>query len=610
MLVPKELKFDDNIKSGKIKAPYAHKKGLTFVFLDTETKINFKSENASDYLKLGVLGIATYDVNGVILFEEYTHFNTNRDLHKMLTNALNKYGYLNLVAHNISFDFQVVDLIKWLETTNTECDLWYQEMSVSFISWKNKKKQIKILDNMNWFPMALKQEGKIIGIEKMEIDFETCTDQYLAKYCEQDVKIMIHGLSMFWQMINELFGIRPRWTLGSTAMNCFMSTPERLKLRNNRLQDVNKDAIRSYFGGRVEVFRVGEFKNETLYKLDVNSLYPTVMAKEKYPTEYAYSMEKPNLQTAKKVIELKAANALVNIKTKVPVFPVKVDKRNIYPIGTYKTWLTGNELKYAINNDLITSVEKIHAYHQDYIFSKFINKLYMLKQQYSKEGNYGGREVCKRLMNSLYGKFAQLGYTREFIGNDYKQKYVRGKVVMENREDNYQFEVLNYKRYKLNKDMMLIHSFPLIASCVTSNARQYMWQIFNEIGWENCYYSDTDSIITNKIGLERVKGRLDDYLLGALKNEGESNYVQIYGSKAYIWGDKRTIKGIPYRAHKLNDNTFVYTGFRTLNNMVFDKANMHEFEMHKERKIRELLPVGYSKIGSRVYPPVLYDGVL
>ena len=610
MIVPKELKFAENITNGKIKNPYVHKKGLFFVFLDTETKINFKSEKASDYLKLGVVGIAQYSVEGFIISENYIHFKTVKELHAILTTILEKYGYMNLIAHNISFDFQVIDLLEWLETTKTECDLWYQEMSVSFISWRNKKQNIKILDNMNWFPMALKDEGKIIGIEKMEIDFENCTEEYLATYCEQDVKIMIHGMSMFWQMITKLFNIRPRWTLGSTAMNCFMSTAERLKMRNNKLQQENKDAIKSYVGGRVEVFRVGVFENETLYKLDVNSLYPTVMAKEKYPIEYSYSVTKPSIEITNKMVNMKCCNALCHIKTDKPIFPVKLGKRNVYAIGTYTTWLTGNELKYALKNNLVTEVEKIHAYNQDYIFSKFINKLYMLKQQYSKEGNYGGREVCKRLMNSLYGKFAQLGFTREYIGMDYRQKYVRGKVIMENREDNYQFEVLNYKKYKLVKDMMLAHSFPLIASCVTANARQYMWQIFEEIGWENCYYSDTDSIITNKIGLERVKNRLDDFILGGLKNEGESNYVQIYGAKAYVWGDKRTIKGIPYRAERINENTFVYTGFRTLNNLVFKSNNLHNFEMEKDRKIRELLPHGYRRIGSKVLPPILYEGLL
>ena len=610
MKVPKTLKFDDRITRGRIKAPYIHKQGMAFVFLDTETKINFKSEKATDYLKLGVIARAFYDVNGELLQSEYLHFTTIEELHTILTNWLHMTGYMNLVAHNMSFDFQVSDLLTWLENTGYSCSLWYQEMSVTYIHWEKEKSHIRLLDNMNWWPMALKEVGSAIGEPKMEIDFEKCTDKELAEYCENDVRIMVKGMAVFWKIIMKLYGIRPRWTLGSTAMNCFLSTPARAKLIQNKLPDVGKDSIRSYVGGRVEVFRIGEFDSETLYKLDVNSLYPTVMAMFKYPKEYSFTMHNIELETLKTLSKVKTICANVDIKTKEPVFPVPYNGSKIYPTGTYTVWLTGNELLYAVNNNLITKCHKLHAWNNDYLFTDFVNNLYQLKQQYAKENNWGGREIVKRLLNSLYGKFAQLGYEREYIGIDSRVQYCRGKIVEENYEDNWEFEVLNWKKYRLNKNVILTHSIPIIASCVTANARQYMWQIFKEIGWENCYYSDTDSIITNKIGLDRVANRLDDTLLGALKNEGSSNYLQVLGRKSYVWGDKRTFKGVPYRAIEIEENKFVYTGFRTLNNMVFKPDNLLSFEMEKERRIRQLVPEGYKIIGSRVYSPVMYEGLI
>lgn len=610
MQVPEKLEFDGRIKNGKISKPHVHKRGMTIVFVDTETKINYKSDNAADYLKLGVLCEATYNEIGEIVLEAYTHFTTIEQLHNKLTEILKKHNYINLVAHNINFDFQVMDLLKWLESQDLECEVWYQEMSVSYIHWQKDKTIVRILDNMNWWPMALKQVGKVVNEEKMDIDFEKCSLEELAIYCEQDVRIMVKGMSVFWKLIFELYGLRPRWTLGSTAMNCFLSTPSRSKLIQNRIEDVGKDAIRSYVGGRVEVFRLGEFKNTKLFKLDVNSLYPTVMAKEKYPVEYLYTMDKPKINHIKLILKSKICCADCEVKTKENVFPYQLGKRKIYPLGTYRTWLTGNEFKYGIENGLITKVHKMHVYRAEYIFTEYVNKLYLLKQEFTEKGNWGGREVCKRLLNSLYGKFAQVGFKKEFVKMDYKQRYVRGKFIEENPEDNWKFEVLNYKMYKLNKNVILPHSMPIIASCVTANARQYMWTIFKEIGLENCYYSDTDSIITNEIGLENVKNRIDDLILGGLKNEGESDYLQVWGAKAYVWGDKRTIKGIPYRAYKINDNTFQYTGFRTLNNLVFKNNSAKEFELIKERKIRELIPDGYQVIGSKVYPPTLYDGLL
>jgi hypothetical protein len=65
-------------------------------------------------------------------------------------------------------------------------------------------------------------------------------------------------------------------------------------------------------------------------------------------------------------------------------------------------------------------------------------------------------------------------------------------------------------------------------------------------GRQCVYYTDTDSLFTNKIGYERLnrKGYIDNNAIGKLKLEGTSNRITIFGPKDYEFGMARVTKGI------------------------------------------------------------------
>lgn len=603
MKVPTTLTYDKDVKNRKSTIPKPNKNRVKITFFDLETDINCQSEVATDHFKLGVVGFAVYQKDGLLESVDYYHVNSVKELHRLLSMLILQEGAMILAAHNVSFDMQVGGIMRWLKEQNAKLDLWYKAMTTTIISGSLFDTKITIIDTMNHWPMSLENVGKAIGVPKMEIDFENCSREYLAKYCQNDVMVMVHSWATLHQMLYSNWKLRPKLTLASSTVACYKTNPNWQKIRSHLNTEVHKDSYRSYFGGRVELFRHGEFSGKTLHKVDVNSLYPAVMCKYPYPIKFASTLQNPSERVIEEVINDFVIIAKVDLNMEKPQFPYRHNDNTQYPTGTFTTFLAGMEFAKAFNQGNITRVHHANLYQCDNIFTNYIHRLNTLKEQYGRENNLGKREVAKRLMNSLYGKFAQLGFTNEYDGHWEKDQYLRGIDMTKDYKNPIPFMVLNHEKYLLQQNVILPHTQPHIAACITANARSLMWEYFNKAGLENCYYSDTDSIIVNDLGLENLQPYLNEHELGLLKNEGSTDYLRIYARKAYLWGEKRVTKGIPKNSVEQENNRYKYLTYRSLPAAVFQTDKSIPFKFWQHRTLKDVIPDGYVVKDGVVIPP-------
>jgi hypothetical protein len=70
------------------------------------------------------------------------------------------------------------------------------------------------------------------------------------------------------------------------------------------------------------------------------------------------------------------------------------------------------------------------------------------------------------------------------------------------------------------------------------------------------FYLDTDSFIVDKTGLASIKAMLHDTLLGKLKIEHTSSWLEVNAPKDYAMLDIKRIKGISKRATQLTKDSF------------------------------------------------------
>ena len=460
-----------------------------------------------------------------------------------------------VIARNLSFDFTVLKGWSALRAEGYKLKFFHNKGLCNIISVRKKDRSIVFLDSGNWFVESIEKTGKRIGLPKLKIDFATCTIKELSRYCRRDVEIDFENFKLFIQFLESNKIARLCYTIGSTAMSAFLLRHYNTKIYIHNNEQAIWMERASYKGGRVECFYIGELNHEDYYMLDVNSLYPFVMRNNSYPVKYQKIQHKTTTKGLSAYLRNRSVVAKVLIETDEPAYAVRRE-RCTFPIGTFWTTLTTPELKYAMSKGHIKKVATTVVYKQANIFKSYVDTFYSLRQEFKAAGDDEYVELCKKLLNTLYGKFGQKGEDWEKIG-DCPNEPDREELVF-----NMNGKRCTKLRYLLGEVFMMsgvgecFDSFPAISAHVTAYGRMYLYELMKVAGRGNYFYCDTDSLIVNHAGLSRLEGFLSPVELGGLKIDEQCHGVTIRGLKDYSTKKKTVIKGIRKTAVEISTGVY------------------------------------------------------
>lgn len=401
-----------------------------------------------------------------------------------------------------------------------------------------KSRVISFHDSCAFLPFSLRRLCENFNVEhkKLNINYSKITrvTKKLITYLEHDCKGLHQVIEKYrsWDLIKQAGA---KTTTASQSLQIFRLF---LKEKIPSLQDSIDEFVRSaYFGGRTEIFRPyyypkknqdimkriektkGRGKKEKTQKLlkqidpiycyDVNSLYPTVMRDNEFPTQFKKRTKKYEPK------EMGFYDVKVYVPETIYIPPLGVVKKVgktekfIFPVGTFRGKWSTIELEYArsLGVEILEVYEGMIFSSGGFIFRDFINHLYDVRLKAKEQKNMVDDILAKLCMNSTYGRF---GLNRE-----------RTNLV----EDEGQLGVKPYAEIKTKKgvvrlmeeDAYLEKTFSnvAIAAWVTSLARIYMHKIYM-VAPLKLFYTDTDSLLTTH------KYQADSKGLGALKKEYEA----------------------------------------------------------------------------------------
>jgi len=273
------------------------------------------------------------------------------------------------------------------------------------------------------------------------------------------------------------------------------------------------------------------------------------------------------------------------------MYPYYNGKKLLFPIGEFTTAVCSKGLQESIKRGHCTRIRQVAYYEQDIIFKDYVDYLYPFKDEYSISGEKVMRELIKKMLNALYGKFGQKQpmiieeYEEEFDGYWRREAYnlVTGEKGVE-------YKLFNTYTFEMGfEDAPL--SFIAIPAHITEYARFLLWEIMEGMGWKKVLYVDTDSIKIRAKDLKHVKYPIDENEIGALKIEERFNCFEIIGPKTYSTESVTKRKGVPKSASVLDTDTFAYQSF------VKQKTHMREKEdgVYIIRRITKKLSRNYDK---------------
>jgi hypothetical protein len=225
--------------------------------------------------------------------------------------------------------------------------------------------------------------------------------------------------------------------------------------------------------------------------------------------------------------------------------------RTIAGLGSWTGWICSAEMDNAVKFGYTFKIIRGYQFETGDLFSKFVSRMYELRQEYPK--GHPMNQTAKLMVNSLYGKF---GMRSEFTRVDiYAIKTEEDKVLFRELLDIWgttvkDFILLDNQLIVLRDSRVDIRNTPedsdnyhgveaniAVASAITANARIHM-SIFKNNPDFNLYYSDTDSVFTDKELPENMVGKG----LGQVKLEYVNNKAVFLAPKVYaLETDDKTI---------------------------------------------------------------------
>lgn len=548
---------------GAIPVIHADRYPSRFVVFDTEA---FRGEAVKGVelqtLRVGVGRYVDLRGGGVGQGDGYYTFTTVEGLGSWLEYLTRKDTTLFVYAHNLKYDLQLTGLLTWLVGEGWRASLFVVEDPPTFIKLKRGRMSLTFVDTFNYWQTSVEAMGRQLGLVKLVMPPQAASQDDWVTYCKRDVDVLTEYLLKFidFLQVNDLCGLG--LTLASQA---FRSYRHRFMQSEIVLHDdplVLKLERDGYFGGRVEAFHIGRPPASLFYKLDVNSMYPYVMRAQPYPVELVSYSERLPVGKLSGLLGSYYCLADVSLNVSAPAYAVNNGVKLIFPVGQFRTVLHQGELSDAYERGEVRAVERIAIYKQAEVFTGYVDFFYNLKLEAERSGDLISRHQSKIMLNSLYGKFGQRQVISKIVPTEGVIRYDRitgySEALGRSVEINYLGNSIEI-RYKEGE---AYYSSPAIAGGVTSWARRHLWGLIRQAGLSNVYYCDTDCVVANPTGYERLKAHLDPTLLGALKVEGVEEYFEIRTAKDYTFGSEVKVKGVPKSAVKLSDNTWKYEQFR------------------------------------------------
>ena len=525
--------------------------GGAFVTLDIET-INQDSK-LIPYLICAYNGTDKISSYGLDQKELFTNF-----INQLLSETFCKSNNVNVYAHNLS-GFDGIFLMKHLLQFVTVEPLLFNNklMCIKFKSLSGKI--ITFKDSYLLLPLSLRQLCFAFNISLAKSffpfnltdinytgvfpQFDYWTDityneyESLAahftdkvwsfrdeavKYCELDCKCLHELLTKFNELIFNNFSINifRSLTLPALAMRIYKTHFMPANTLYQLSAEIEKNIRLSYTGGAVDVYiphnRITSFVSKAtalfkkLYYYDVNSLYPTIMARLPMPVGKPIAFEgdirkiEPN------------AYGIFYCKITSPEFlehPILQRKikglGTIAGLGTWHGWIPSIEMDNAARYGYQFEILKGYQFDKANIFKDYVNKLFELRNEYNK--THPMNLIAKLLMNSLYGKFGMK--TERTAVEIFNLNTEAGRLAMKSLLDSAGDSVKDFIEFDNNKylfvrntlaDLLNEDSFHgsdvniAVASTITAGARIFM-SAFKNNSLYNLFYSDTDSIVIDKL---------------------------------------------------------------------------------------------------------------
>lgn len=552
--VAKDYQFPKRLTIPKLKRLDAPGK-LVFMAVQTE-KIQM---SPTQYKRVLVRGCAIYwrreRAKKKEKVERY-EFSNSYDLFTWLVSKVNKRETLYLYLYDATTDFLALDGFRQLPLQDFTLQSVYHKLVTTILKFSNDSKRLVVLDVQNYYPLTLERLAQSFKVAFISEPSDTTDESAGFAWCRSKVQLI---QTVIEQLIRDVVQEKKgslRMTASSTSHSIFRASYLKHKIVTNHDPVIVEFERASYVGGYTGLHKLVVAGEPELYKVDVNSMYPSVMYDRKYPTQLLDFAENISVKQLERWLDGNSVIAKITLCARSPYYPFRQAESTYYPTGVFETTISSASLRKAMESDEIIQVHQVAVYRQEPIFADFIVDTYNSRMKARTDGNTAYELLQKSISNTLYGKFGQSQTETIRVGDAPLDEFsVMNAYDPENNTSWLEMHAGGSVLFIRRKGETRYTSFA-IASHVTDYARQKLFALQEKAGKENVFYCDTDSLIVSIEGLRNLYPVISQSQIGLLKVEQVSPFFVGLAKKDYIFGDVRKLKGYSANGERVDENVF------------------------------------------------------
>lgn len=309
-------------------------------------------------------------------------------------------------AYNLGFDLAVSSLPFLLVARGWDVDAFHLGDESCWWVLKHGKQKLVLTDSWSWVRCDLATIGKEIGMRKVPLPGADDALETWHKRCKRDVAI----LDKLMTTILDWWDTERLGRFALTGAGCGWAAM-RAKTKSKSIL-VGPDPERTTFerraihSGRKEVYVVGQFAGEWFADYDFVDAYLTTVAAFPLPCVPRQFYDQVPLQLATSISKTQDVIAEVEITTDRPCAPVKIDDEVWWPTGTFRTVLTGPEIRYCLDVAQSVKLGAGWSYKMSYALADWAGWCLGVRNNHGPEDPPVVRRMAKSWGRSVPGRFA------------------------------------------------------------------------------------------------------------------------------------------------------------------------------------------------------------
>lgn len=458
-------------------------------------------------------------------------------------------------AHNLAYDLRISRALELLPESGWEL----QAIALDGISCWGKFTRddhtLVLADFTSWAMVPLSRIGDWLGVPTKPRPTDPFNVAQALDRCRGDVQTLGAAVefTLDWLQREDLGNLQI--TGAGQGFTAFRHKHLTHKILVHDDADARRAERRAIWTGRTEAWHHGTINNITTYEYDLQRAYATIARDVTLPTVYVGKLSTISLADLGRFSRTRRLLCNCVIETPRPIVPTSNDGRILWPVGHFQSTLWDCEIHALLAGGANVRIGESYVYTSEPCLRDWA--LWILGRLDAQRGTDHPLEqrILKSWSRSLIGRFALQYRSWLPLGTTEESNLILCRMIGEGEKKNAQLLHVGNNLFELGDMAEGENSLPQLTGYITAMCRVRLWELMNTAGLDHVYYVDTDSIITDRVGADRLESRIQSDGAYGLALKREIRHLELNGPRQLAVDGDRRHAGVPRAAHATGSDT-------------------------------------------------------